>query len=185
NTKSKLNGLKAKIWDFNQPAALTKWNKKYPGTGKNTAQHAFEQLTLVEQVFGYLTKPGVNKKLVAASTDVDDFLEDFESLYRKQYPKTPVLDLSELWTTFMRSLTKEMKAWTKRWLKYRADEMVKVWKAEAVKRLEAVGAARTPETAARALSYQKEALNIMEKAIEHQLIHAYQVDEFDEDDVFQ
>lgn len=61
-------------------------------------------------------KPGVNKKLVTTYTDVDDFLDDFESLYRKRCPETPVLDLSELWTAFMGSLTREMKGWTKRWV---------------------------------------------------------------------
>ncbi|KAM5345867.1 hypothetical protein ACJ41O_011728 [Fusarium nematophilum] len=184
NAESKLNGLKAKLWDFNEPVAQTKWNAKYAGTGKIKAQHAFEQLTLVEQVFGYLMKPGVNKKLVAAYTDVRDFLKDFESLYRKQYPKTPVLDLPALWTTFMRSLTQNMKVWTKTWLQYRAREMVKVWKAEAVKRLAAVGAAKTPQTAAKALAYQKEAKNIMDKATEHERKHGSQVDKFDPKDVF-
>lgn len=51
----------------------------------------------------------------------------------------------------MGSLIKEMKGWTKRCLQHRADEMVKIWKAEVVKRLEAVGAARIPETAAKSL----------------------------------
>ncbi|KAJ3544190.1 hypothetical protein NM208_g3186 [Fusarium decemcellulare] len=184
NAESKLNGLKAKIWDFNEPVAPTKWKKKYAGTGKNTAQHAFEQLTLIEHVFGYLMKPGVNKKLVAAHADVKKFLDDFESLYREQYPKTQALDLSDLWTTFMRDLTDRMKTWNKDWLEYRAKEMVKVWKAEAVKRLEAVGAAKTPATAAKALAYQKEASNIMEKAEQHQLNYAVEIDKFNPKVVF-
>lgn len=62
--------------------------------------------------------------------------------------------------------------------------MVKVCKTEAVKRLEAVGATETPQTTAKALSYQKEGSNIMEKAIEHQLKHAYHVDEFNPEVVF-
>ncbi|KAF5024622.1 hypothetical protein F66182_3386 [Fusarium sp. NRRL 66182] len=185
NTEAKLNGLKAKVWDFKEPVAMDTWNKKYAGTGKIKAQHAFEQLTLVEQVFAYLMKPGVNKKLIAAYEDVRDFLDDFEDLYRKQYPKTPVLDLSDLWTTFMRDLTDKMKTWTKTWLKYRADDMVKVWKAEAVKRLEAVGATRTAETAGEALAFQKEASNVMEKAEQHQLEYAVEVDKFDPKKVFQ
>ncbi|KAJ3466401.1 hypothetical protein MRS44_007059 [Fusarium solani] len=184
NAESKLNGLKAKIWDFNEPVAMTKWNKKYAGRGKTSAQHAFEQLTLVEQVFGYLMKPGVNEKLVAAYKDVKNFLDDFESLYLKQYPKTPALNLSELWTTFMRSLFTEMKGWTKTWLEHRTTKMAEAWADENTKRLNAVGFGLTPEAAYKFLVYKMEAELIWKKAQAHEAKHAYQVEKFDPEDVF-
>ncbi|KAM0211011.1 hypothetical protein ACHAQD_010476 [Fusarium lateritium] len=184
NTESKINGIKARVWDFNEPVAVKIWNKKYAGTGKNTAQHAFEQLTLVEQVFGYLLKPGVNAKLVDTYEDVKIFLKDFEALYRKQYPKTPVLDLALLWKTFMRDLTEKQKDWVKDWLRLRTDKMHQVWKAEAVKRLAAVGATKSPEAAGEALAYQKQALDIMDKALLHKANHAAVPDKFDPKVVF-
>ncbi|KAI3576613.1 hypothetical protein IWW34DRAFT_881042 [Fusarium oxysporum f. sp. albedinis] len=135
----------ARIWDFNEPISAGNWKNK---------------------VFGYLLKPGVNEKLVATYDDVKGFLKEFEALYRKQYPKTPALDLDRLWTTFMRDLTTKMKVWTKRWLLYRADEMAKDWAAAAI------------------LSYAQEALTILEKAQEHQKKHGIAVDKFKPDVVF-
>ncbi|KIL89256.1 hypothetical protein FAVG1_07650 [Fusarium avenaceum] len=184
NAESKLNGLKAKIWDFKEPIGKDKWNKKYASTGKNTAQHAFEQLTLIEQIFGYLTKPAVNKKLVAAYTDVYKFLKEFEFLYRKEYPKTPVLELPELWTTFMRDFTEEMKLWNKRWLQFRIKGMVDVWAEEGTKRLEAIGLTRTPQAAGKALAYSNEAGRILRTAQAHARKSAYYIDKFMPDDVF-
>ncbi|KAF4333318.1 chitinase [Fusarium beomiforme] len=143
------------------------------------------KLEVVKQVFGYLLSPEVNDKLVAAYGDVKDFLKEFEFLYRKQYLKTPVLDLSKLWTRFMRDLTDKMGAWTKRWLEYRAKEMVKVWKAESVERLKAIGAAKTPQSAGKALTYQKQADDIRQTAEWHEHNHGSQVDDFDPEKVFQ
>jgi hypothetical protein len=129
-------------------------------------------------------KPGVNEKLVAAYKDVKNFLDDFESLYLKQYPKTPALNLSELWTTFMRSLFTEMKGWTKTWLEHRTTKMAEAWADENTKRLNAVGFGLTPEAAYKFLVYKMEAELIWKKAQAHEAKHAYQVEKFDPEDVF-
>ncbi|KLP13453.1 chitinase [Fusarium fujikuroi] len=187
NTESKFNGHKARIWNFNEPVANGKWNKRYASLTKKAALHAFEQLQLVEQVFGYLTKPAVKKKLQASYKDVKDFLDDFEELYRKEHPKTPVLNLSKMWTIFMRDVTGLMQQWTKDWVKYRADEMVKKWLVEYNAREAAVAAAhgKAAGLQSKAVSLREEAKKILEDAKKHQSLHAAFIDVFDPIFMFQ
>jgi hypothetical protein len=116
---------------------------------------------------------------------VKNFLEDFEELYRKEYPKTPVLGLPSLWRTFMRDLTEKQKDWVKVWLKYRTKRMVKVWEAEAERRLAAVGTTRSPQAAGKAMAYQREAALIFEKAEQHKTSYAVAANKFDPKIVFQ
>ncbi|EWG55557.1 hypothetical protein FVEG_17546 [Fusarium verticillioides 7600] len=184
NTESKLNGLKAQIWDFNEPISAGNWKKRYAVITRRAAQHAFEQLQIVEQVFGYLLKPGVNDKLVGTYDEVKVFLREFETLYRKEYPKTPVLGLDKLWTTFMRDLTGKMKTWTKRWLLYRTGEMAKAWAAENARRLAMMANANSELAAAAVLSHAQEAQTILEKAQEHGRKHGIEIDKFNPNVVF-
>ncbi|TVY68504.1 hypothetical protein Focb16_v002095 [Fusarium oxysporum f. sp. cubense] len=187
NAESKFNGHKARIWDFNEPVANGKWNKKYAPITKKAALHAFEQLQLVEQVFGYLTKPAVKQKLQAAYKDVKNFPDDFEELYREEHPKTPVLGLSKMWTRFMQEVTGLMQQWTKDWVKYRAGKMVENWLDEFNKREAAVTAATgmAAGVVSKAVSLRDEAKKILEDAKKHQSWHAGFIDVFDPIFMFQ
>ncbi|KAK2488391.1 hypothetical protein H9L39_02318 [Fusarium oxysporum f. sp. albedinis] len=111
-------------------------------------------------------------------------MKDFEALYRKEYPKTPVLGLDKLWTSFMRDLTTKMKAWTKKWLEYRAREMAKDWAAENAKRLALMASANSPAAVAAVLSHAQEAKTILDKAQEHEKKHGIAINKFDPNVVF-
>lgn len=128
--------------------------------------------------------PEVNKKLIDTHKEVKNFLDDFEALYRKQYPQTPVLNLSKLWTTFIRDLFKGIKNFTKSWLKHRINEMKKAWAAAAKNRLATIGLANSPATAGTAMAHQKEAVKILEMAQAHEAIYSSQVDKFKQDVIF-
>ncbi|KAI1055386.1 hypothetical protein LB506_011501 [Fusarium annulatum] len=142
NTESKFNGKKGLLWEFKEPVGAPTWNDLYAAVDDVTVLHAFEQLILVEQVFPYLAKPGIQDKLLGAHQDVIAFLDEYEELYRKQHPTAVHMGLSDMWRNFMTELLTKMKDWAEEWLEYRINIMVADWTAEHARR-EAVARAYT------------------------------------------
>ncbi|EXK76967.1 hypothetical protein FOQG_18311 [Fusarium oxysporum f. sp. raphani 54005] len=132
--EAKLNGKKAKLWGFNEPVEKKSWKDDYSAMDKATAEYAFQQCQLIEQVFGYLTKPAIEDKLLDAHQDVIEFLDAFEKLYEMQYATTKNLNLSDTWRNFMTKLLRGVQDFNEEWMKLRTGDMVNNWKAEVARR---------------------------------------------------
>ncbi|KAF5591845.1 class V chitinase [Fusarium pseudocircinatum] len=181
NTESKFNGKKGALWEFKEPVGGATWNDQYAAVDDTTVLHAFEQLILVEQVFPYLAKPGIQDKLLGAHQDVTAFLDEYEELYRKQHPTAVHMGLSDMWRNFMTELLTKMKDWAEEWLKFRIDIMVQDWTAEHARR-EAVARAYTvagdPKAAAAAAAAQA-SLRYLRDAEKHSQQYSSFVASFD------
>ncbi|KAF4454651.1 hypothetical protein F53441_2885 [Fusarium austroafricanum] len=162
STESKFNAKKGTLWRFDEPVGKDTWKSDYATVDDATVRHAFEQLILVEQVFPYLKKPGVETKLLTAHQDVMAFFDEYEKLYRRQYPNTGHIGLSDMWRNFMTELTAKIQEWAEEWLRYRAGILVDDWHAEYLRRqaiATAATAAGSPAAAAAILD--------MAQALEH------------------
>ncbi|KAF0642197.1 hypothetical protein FPSE5266_05536 [Fusarium pseudograminearum] len=180
NTEAKFNGKKGLIWAFNEPVADSTWTSLYARTDDATALRAFEQLMLVEQVFPYLTNPSIKTKLLSAHHDVIEFLDEYESLYRTQYPNNGPIGLSDMWRNFMTELLSKMQQWTNNWLERRTGKMLDNWHAEYLRRqaaTRALTAAGSPAAAAAAAA-EFEALKHLNDAYKHNRQYSAYVNAF-------
>ncbi|KAI8402663.1 hypothetical protein FOFC_17979 [Fusarium oxysporum] len=81
---------------------------------------------LVIGVWQYLNNDKVLEKLANVHIAVADFLDEFEKLYRIQYPKTGPIGLSDIhWRSFISRHFDNMVAFTQEWTKLRLQELQK------------------------------------------------------------
>ncbi|KAH7494060.1 hypothetical protein FOMA001_g2170 [Fusarium oxysporum f. sp. matthiolae] len=165
--EAKLNGKKAKLWGFSEPVEKKSWKDDYSAMDKATAEYAFEQFQLIEQVFGYLTKPAIEDKLLAAHQDVIEFLDAFEKLYEMQYPTIKNLNLSDTWRNFMTELLRGVQDFTEEWMKLRTGDMVNDWKAEVARRETALKNAANTQAAKQLTIELDDARKIHDDAKKH------------------
>ncbi|KAH7492904.1 hypothetical protein FOMA001_g2167 [Fusarium oxysporum f. sp. matthiolae] len=83
---------------------------------------------LVIGVWQYLNNDKVLEKLANVHIAVADFLDEFEKLYRIQYPKTGPMGLFDIhWRSFISGHFNNMVAFTQEWTKLRLQELQKYW----------------------------------------------------------
>ncbi|KAF4949938.1 hypothetical protein FGADI_8539 [Fusarium gaditjirri] len=114
NCQKELNGYKAKIWKFNEPVGYA-------------LRHIHIQLQVIG-VWQYLNNDKVIEKLANVHIAVTDFLDEFEKLYRIQYPKTGPMGLSDIhWRSFISDHFENMLSFTREWTENRLRGLKKDW----------------------------------------------------------
>ncbi|WKT52498.1 hypothetical protein QSH57_003012 [Fusarium oxysporum f. sp. vasinfectum] len=91
-----------------------------------TVLNGYKALFQVIGVWQYLNNDKVLEKLANVHIGVADFLDEFEKLYRIQYPKTGPIGLSDIhWRSFISRHFDNMVAFTQEWTKLRLQELQK------------------------------------------------------------
>ncbi len=132
NCQDAINGMKSRVWGMRNPVETRRWGRLFNRPKFKDFEAAAGAIQHVRGVWSYLNHGSVEGPMLSVHEKVLEVLEDFDTLYRRQYRtdhgSDPTTDsLAQQWRDFMNLRMPVMVAFSREWVELRIGSLRETW----------------------------------------------------------